>query len=131
MSPTQRTVVAAAVADLDRYLDAVIAGGSTSISAARAAVAEIHYALKEPGWRPIEDAPKGVYSEKVTDEKWVEPPKLLLVVDGELTVGYWDWYYADGGYGYSDGRAWVRNDSGEPCSPTHYMPLPAPPEVKP
>ena len=87
-----------------------------------------------PKWQPIETAPKGGGAESVTDPAWVEPPRILLALeDGGMAIAYWDWYYAEGGNGYTDGRAWIDANSGEVLShiapnPTHWMPLPAPPE---
>ena len=84
-------------------------------------------------WHPIETAEKGGGAELVTDPAYVKPPTLLLAFDdGSVGVGYWDWYYAEGGNGY-DGtpwRAWVEPVSGERyfTKPTHWMPVPPPPE---
>lgn len=83
-------------------------------------------------WQPIETAPKGGGAEMVTDPKWVEPPDVLLFCsDGTQCVAYWDWYYAEGGRGYTDGNAWiirggerVYDVAGEA---THWMLLPPPP----
>jgi hypothetical protein len=85
-------------------------------------------------WQPIETAPKGGGAEMTTDPAWVDPPRILLQFDkGEISVGYWDWYYAEGGDGY-DPRylAWIEPISGERLDehvgkPTHWMPLPDPP----
>lgn len=84
-------------------------------------------------WQPIETAPKGGGAERVTDPKWVEPPRILLYADGEIVVARWEHYYAEGGGGF-DGRenAWVFVGSGERLAdyyndPTHWMPLPEPP----
>lgn len=79
----------------------------------------------------------------MTDPAWVEPPKILLLFkDGAISVGYWDWYYAEGGNGF-DGRhlAWIEPVSGEQLTrhysaPIAWMPLsdllipeaPAPPD---
>lgn len=86
-------------------------------------------------WQPIASAPKGGGAELVTDPAYVKPPKILLCfADGDVSVGYWDWYYAEGGSGYEgDGHlAWIEPVSGEQLTrhysqPTHWMPLPAPP----
>ena len=87
-----------------------------------------------PGdWQPIETAPKGGGAEMVTDPQWVEPPRILLLFDdGAASVAYWDWYYAEGGAGYTDGFAWIEPCSGQPLNlhhnaATHWMPLPEPP----
>lgn len=67
----------------------------------------------------------------VTDPNWVAPPQLLLYcANGEQVVARWDWYYADGGRGCTDGVAWIA--FGEQvniaiATPTHWMPLPHPP----
>lgn len=65
-------------------------------------------------WQPIETASKGVWAPLVIDPQWVEPPQILLrFAKGEVSVGYWDWYYAEGGSGYTHGIAWVEPVSGE------------------
>lgn len=82
-------------------------------------------------WRTIESAPKGGGAELVTDPDWVEPPRILLrFADGNVSVAYWDWYYAEGGSGCTNGFAWIEPCSGEPLD-LHYdelvewMPIPA------
>ncbi len=86
-------------------------------------------------WQPIETAPKGGGAELVTDPKWTEPPTILLRFGSEaISVAYWDWYYAEGGRGFTDGFAWIEPSSGKPLNlfyseaPTHWMPLPEPPQ---
>lgn len=88
-------------------------------------------------WQPIETAPIGGGAELITDPKWVDPPKILLLFEGgEQVVCYWDWYYAIGGVAYREGvSAWVDAVSGENIAlyyddPTHWMPLPEPPEER-
>lgn len=84
-------------------------------------------------WQPMDTAPKGGGAEYVTDPNYVEPPKILLKFEnGEVSVGYWDWYYAEGGRGYEGGEAWIEPLSGERLdmyydAPTGWMPLPEPP----
>jgi hypothetical protein len=86
-------------------------------------------------WQPIETAEKGGFpvgstSQYVTDPDWVEPPTLLVWVPSEACVcaARWDWYYAPGGNGFNgDASAWVEQISGERVTPSHWMPLPAPP----
>lgn len=84
-------------------------------------------------WQPIETAPKGGGAEMITDPAWVEPPQILMLFeDGEVSVTYWDWYWAEGGHGYNGSLAWIEPCSGEQLSlhygsPTHWMPLPNPP----
>ena len=86
-------------------------------------------------WRTIDTAPKGGGAEMVTDPAWVEPPRILLrFEDGAVSVGYWDWYYAEGGRGCEDGIAWIEPYSGERLSQhhpaaTHWMPLPPQPII--
>ena len=66
------------------------------------------------GWLPIETAPKGGGAPLRTDPAWVEPPKILLLfAGGAQAVCYWDWYYAEGGAGCTDGVAWIEPVSGE------------------
>lgn len=57
-------------------------------------------------------APKGGGASSIEDPDWIDPPKILLLFQGgQISVGYWDWYYAEGGRGYRGGEAWI-----EPCS---------------
>ncbi len=88
-------------------------------------------------WQPIESAPKGGGAERTDDPAWVEPPKILLLFEDEnISVGYWDWYYAEGvGHGYQGCQAWVEPCSGELLDmhyndPISWMPLPPPKEAK-
>jgi hypothetical protein len=65
-------------------------------------------------WDKIESAPKGGGADTTTDPNWVEPPKILLLFEnGESSVGYWDWYYSEGGNGYEGCEAWIEPISGE------------------
>jgi len=80
----------------------------------------------------METAPKGGGAELVTDPNWVATPKILLLFDGDVSVGYWDWYYADGGNGCTNGAAWIEPLSGDLLSlhydsPEAWQPLPSPP----
>jgi hypothetical protein len=83
-------------------------------------------------WKPIDTAPKGHFVESVHDPAWVEPPEILLLFErGEVRVGRWDWYYAEGGAGAAEskGHGWTEPTSGEILAlhydpPTHWMPLP-------
>lgn len=85
-------------------------------------------------WQPMETAPKGGGAEMVTDPNWIEPPRVLLFcADGTQVVARWDWYYAEGGRGCTDGCAWIEPTSSEQVNmsygdPTHWMPLPEPPK---
>jgi hypothetical protein len=64
-------------------------------------------------WQPMETAPKGGGADMVDDPAWVDPPRILLRFGAEgVAIGYWDWYYAEGGTGCTDGVAWI----GCPCS---------------
>lgn len=87
------------------------------------------------GWQPIATAPKGGGASRTDDPSWVEPPRILASSPTlGLMVTYWDWYYADNGNGYINGRtAWVSPDGDgglwEHNAPTHWMPLPSPPQA--
>lgn len=90
-----------------------------------------------PGWLPIESAPKGSGLGKLTtDPDYVKPPSILLLFEeGKIAVGYWDWYYAEGGRGYEGGLAWISPEAGERLdlhydAPIGWMPLPAAPANK-
>jgi len=78
-------------------------------------------------WQPIETAPKGGGPEGVTsteDPRWVKPPRILIkFADGDVSVGCWDWYYGDGGWGYIDGVAWVEPISGEQLNQNYGRPV--------
>lgn len=89
-------------------------------------------------WQKIETAPRGSGKDGPQDVRhpdYVRPPKVLLwFPGGDVSVAYWDWYYAEGGIGYeADGHlAWIEPVSGEQVTrhyakPTHWMPLPDPP----
>jgi len=87
----------------------------------------------------METAPKGSGpdSDRRSPEH-VDPPRILLCFGNEAqSVAYWDWYYAEGGSGCTDGFAWIEPCSGDPLNlhygtvPTGWMPLPAPPSAKP
>ena len=88
------------------------------------------------GWQSMDTAPKGGEAEMVTDPTWVEPPQILLLFEiNKVSVGYWDWYYAEGGSGYEGGLAWMEPVSGERLDlnydpPIGWMPLPNPPTDK-
>lgn len=75
-------------------------------------------------------APKGGGAELVSDPKWVQPPKILLLFPHDIySVGYWDWYYAEGGAGYTGSSAWIEPVSGEQLelhygAPIGWIPLP-------
>lgn len=56
-------------------------------------------------WEPIETAPKGTGGDY--------PHVLLLFSEGEVSVGYWDLYWAEGGFGYNGSSAWIEPVSGE------------------
>ncbi len=82
-------------------------------------------------WQPMETAPKPS-PEPITDIASAQPPPRILLrfADEAVSVAYWDWYYAEGGRGYSDGFAWIEPCSGEPLNlhysapPDGWMPLP-------
>lgn len=66
-------------------------------------------------WQPIETAPKGSDGNIDTrDPSYVPPPRILLRFGEEgIAIAYWDWYYADGGMGCTDGFAWVNSPTGD------------------
>lgn len=71
-------------------------------------------------WQPIETAPK--------DGGW-----LLLNGDGPgfrkcTVVGYWGKVNTGDTLKFGDEEMWRRTFGGEPMRPTHWMPLPEPPE---
>ena len=63
------------------------------------------------GWQPIETAPK-------------DGTDVLLGAEGWVIIGSWFRFDDEG-----NGR-WMHED-GATCDPTHWQPLPSPPEVKP
>ena len=66
-------------------------------------------------WQPIITAPM--------DGTWI------LLHDGlNNYIGYWDAYYAKGGWGYNEGTGWIEAYGVEPISPTDWQPLPEPPK---
>ncbi len=78
-------------------------------------------------WQPIETAPKGSGEDgpdRVDHPDYVKPPRLLLVVRGQIEVGSYDWYYHEGyGMGANErNTAWVH--SGDDEEPTHWMDSP-------
>jgi len=87
-------------------------------------------------WIPIESAPKGGGANSTTNPNntagsdWTVPPNILLhFKDGQVSVGYWDWFYADGGQYFNGELPWVESFNNEQLSerygaPTHWMPLP-------
>jgi hypothetical protein len=88
-------------------------------------------------WQPIETAPKGGGAARRDDPAWVDPPHILVWLDGGPRIVYWDYYYAPGGGGYEvNCSGWVDTGGDWPgsvpndCAPTHWMSLPAPPEAK-
>ena len=57
-------------------------------------------------WQQIETAPKGGGAELVTDPAYIQPPHVLLLFpDRSVSVGYRDWYYAEGGRSCTHGVA--------------------------
>jgi len=87
-----------------------------------------------PQWQPIETAPKDA-SVLVTFTRG-DIPEGQKSMPGVM-VAYWDAYYAEGGNGHDGvGNGWTDAHSGEQCHlhyghPTHWQPLPVPPEDKP
>lgn len=80
------------------------------------------------GWRPMETAPK-------------DGTPLLLAYSGGLGVryGYWDhigtadWWVADAPHERPTADGWIcpYQDFEDPMEPTHWQPLPLPPEPTP
>lgn len=83
------------------------------------------------GFQPMSAAPKGGGANLVTDPAYIKPPHILLLFqEDNISVGYWDWYYAEGGYGYEGGEAWIEPVSGSRLdlhygAPIGWMPLPS------
>ena len=81
-------------------------------------------------WKSMDTAPKGGGAALVTDPNWIHPPKILLLFEGgDVSVGYWELYYAVGGGGYDGIDAWVEPISGERLAleydpPVKWMPIP-------
>lgn len=83
-------------------------------------------------WLPMDSAPKGSGMGLVTTPDYIEPPRILLRFGAEaVSVAYWDWYFAEGGDGCTDGFAWIEPCSGDPLNlsyttpPDAWMPIPA------
>ncbi len=84
-------------------------------------------------WQPIETAPKGSGMdgpESCSHPDYVEPPTILIFTEEGARVGYYDWYYHEGyGAGAENGVSAWRGAEGERLyGPSHWMPLPPPPE---
>ena len=80
--------------------------------------------MKLKDFKSMETAPKGSGPGAVDDPKYIEPPKILLLFEGgEISVGFWDWYYAEGGNGYEGGEAWIEPISGEMLDSHYYAPV--------
>ena len=84
-------------------------------------------------WQPINTAPRGSGEDgpdRVDHPNYIEPPRLLLIVDGTIQVGSYDWYYHnDYGMGADEREtAWVH--SGDDVEPTHWMDFPPLPTKK-
>jgi hypothetical protein len=87
-------------------------------------LADLLAKTRAPEWRPIESAPKDGTAILIYG------PELLREIDGHCAVARWQatgsnsiawWTISEGKCGPFDLRG---------PSPTHWMPLPAPPEVK-
>ena len=84
-------------------------------------------------WQPIETAPRGSGEDGPSDTRhadYVSPPQILLWTEEGITVGYYDWYYHEGyGRGAEPGEsAWRTNGGDRAYDPSHWMPLPPPPQ---
>lgn len=81
-------------------------------------------------WMPISTAPMGSGEsgpEDVSHPDYIKPPKILLMTDEGIVVGYYDWYY-HAGYGRGadpDEPAWRDHNGERTYGATHWMPLPA------
>lgn len=75
--------------------------------------------LLYPAIQSMSNAPKAKYSES-GERIFTGLPKILLFFENDAaSVGYWDWYYAEGGRGYDGGSAWIEPVSGERLD-SHY-----------
>lgn len=88
-------------------------------------------------WLPIEDAPRGVYREFITDEGYEEPPNILMYFPDEkkTLICKYSFYHSPDGAGYEGCEAWVVEETGELAiprygQPTLWMPLPRLPTNK-
>lgn len=81
-------------------------------------------------WQPIETAL--AYIKSQGKPYMSDTPVLLLFADGKVSVAYWDEYYAEGGFGWTENMAWIEPCSGEQLNMhydglSHWMPFPTPP----
>lgn len=77
------------------------------------------------GWKPIETAPDGVWLEVSMRDVERQPPEWRAKKKRfDRTVRLRRWPY---GQRITKASFWIADD-GFICAPTHYLPLPAPPE---
>jgi hypothetical protein len=80
-------------------------------------------------WMPIESAPR----DRAVLVTFPAASIGKLITQPGVMVAYWDAYHSAEGRGYSGGSGWTDASTGDECrlhyaEPTHWMPLPPPPE---
>lgn len=89
-------------------------------------------------WNLINEIPDDAKSTgSMKDHTWKMAKGVFVLCDsGDISVAYYDEYYAEGGSGYVEGQTgWVEPCSGDQLTihygqPTHWMPLPRKPKTE-
>lgn len=98
----------------------------------KAEIQRLRKELAKHEWQPIETAPMGSGSIGIFDRSLPDyegAPDLLLVCDGEVKIGCYEWCH-DPVVGMAAEKAaspWI-SEEGYAVHPTHWMQLPAPPK---